>query len=105
MFVDFVVAYANDNSDDYVMSDQELEDSERLLEIPHPGEMVKPHWTGSEWEELATPEEVEEKNNKENEAYNIETEDSNTEIYLALAELYENQLNIQEKLAILEKKY
>lgn len=105
MFVGFVVAYASGNSDDYTIPGRELEDGERLLEIPHPGEMVKPYWTGSKWEEYATPEEVEEWDEQRREEESVwgesfgpgqtqeqrltALEQQTTDTQLALAETYE----------------
>lgn len=70
MFVDFVVAYEEASGELFVTA-HELEDGEKLLEIPHPGDIVKPHWTGSEWEEYATPEEIEEWNKRRQEEESI----------------------------------
>ena len=102
MFVGFVVAYAEEDSDEFFIPGRELEDGERLLEIPHPCEIVKPHWTGSEWEEFATPEEVAERNKKQG-AFDDEPldfgptqeqrisalEQQTTDTQLALVETYE----------------
>ena len=105
MFVDFVVAYANEDSSEFFIPERELEDGERLLEIPHPCEMVKPHWTGDAREEYATPEEVEERNGQRRKEESIwgesfdpgptqdqrlaVLEQQTTDTQLALAESYE----------------
>lgn len=36
-----------------------LKEGESLLDVPTPSEYVKPRWNGAEWEEAATPEEIE----------------------------------------------
>lgn len=132
MFVDFVVAYAEEDSNEFFIPGWELAEGERLLEIPHPGEMVKPHWTGSKWEEYATPEEVEKWNEQRQEEEGIwgesfdpgptqdqrlaaleqqtadtqltltENYQQSTNMMLAMTELYESISMLQKRIKILE---
>ena len=103
IFIDFVVSYIDEASGELFAP--KLEVGKRLLEAPHPGEIVKPHWTGSEWEEYATPEEVEERNGQRRKEESIwgesfdpgptqdqrlaVLEQQTTDTQLALAESYE----------------
>lgn len=46
-----------------------LKTNERLIEVLPPGDILKPRWAGSEWTEMATPEEIEAAKPPESEPY------------------------------------
>lgn len=102
-FVEFVVCYFNGK--DWEISGYEMQEGERLVDAPYPFELVKPYWTGSKWEEYATPEEVEEWDEQRQEEESVwgesfdpgqiqeqrltALEQQTTDTQLALAETYE----------------
>ena len=66
-----------------------LKEGETLIEAAPPSDMIKPRWAGGNWEEMATPEEVEANKPLEPMPYI----DTLTEIQLAITELYEEVLS------------
>jgi len=98
--------YEGDKENIYCYS---LKTGESLLHISPPTNMVIPRWTGTEWEETATPEEIEEAERKRYEEAGLpyppvpvepqktvaELEEELTLTQLGIAEAFEKALQAQ----------